>query len=259
MGYHVIKPPEHLAEYIRFFWVLESDVPYQHHAVADGHAEMIFHYSGTFTEVIHGREESSWISGVQAQSQRSRTFQTGTGFGIFGVYLYPYMLSTLFNIPAHVLSNEMPDLQTLLGSEGRELEEKIMLVDNHQARVKILSEFIEKKIIQRNSPLDKMSIAIRHTLERDGQVSVQHMANDFGLSVRQFERSFKKYSGFSPKLYTRIVRFSNAVKTYRTKDVSLTTIAYACGYYDQAHFNEDFKTFAGVTPTKYFQSIQIDS
>lgn len=258
MGYHVINPPVHLADYVRCFWVLESDVPYQHHAVADGLAEIVFHYRGTFNEIVGGHETSSWLSGVQAQSQRARQFVTKTGFGIFGVYLYPYALATLFNIPAHVLSNEMPDLQCLLGNEGNVLEEQVMLAADHQSRIQIVSDFIERKIIARSSPIDKMSLAVRSTIYREGQLSVGTMAQDFGLSIRQFERSFKKCAGFSPKLYMRIARFSNAIRTYNAQDTTLTALAYACGYYDQAHFIEDFKTFSGVSPKVYFRSMRDD-
>ncbi|RAW03006.1 helix-turn-helix domain-containing protein [Pseudochryseolinea flava] len=258
MGYHVIKPPQHLANYVRCFWILEGDIPYQHHALADGLAEMVFHYHGTFNEIVDNREELSWRSGVQAQSQYARRFVTHSAFGIFGVHLYPYTLTTLFNIPPEAMSGEMPDLYSLLGHEGTLLEEQVMVASDHQARVEILSRFIERKLRQCNSPLSKMSIAVKQTLERRGQISVKEMAAEYGVSVRQFERSFKQFAGFSPKLYTRIVRFSNAVHTYKNAPTTLTDLAYTFGYYDQAHFIEDFKTFSGVSPRQYFTSIKHD-
>jgi AraC-like DNA-binding protein len=34
---------------------------------------------------------------------------------------------------------------------------------------------------------------------------------------------------------------------------TLTRIAYGCGYYDQAHFNREFKEYTGLTPGTYRQ------
>jgi AraC-like DNA-binding protein len=256
MGFHIIKPPSKLADYIRCFWVLDSDVPYQHYAVADGLAEMVFHYRGSFQEIKNGKEESSWLSGVQAQSQRARQFVTRTGFGIFGVYLYPFALSKIFSRPADAFSNEMPDLHCLLGKEGDILEEKIMLARDHHERVQIVSAFIEDRITRNYTPLDKITAAVRHVLDQDGQVSIRKVAEEFGLSVRQFERSFKKSAGFNPKLYSRIVRFSSAIKVYKEQSTTLTTVAHACGYYDQSHFIEDFRMFSGVSPKAYFNVLR---
>jgi AraC-like DNA-binding protein len=54
-------------------------------------------------------------------------------------------------------------------------------------------------------------------------------------------------------LYSRIIRFSAAIKAYQGQDTSLTAVAHACGYYDQSHFIEDFRMFSGVSPGLYFK------
>ncbi len=72
------------------------------------------------------------------------------------------------------------------------------------------------------------------------------------LCTRQFERRFKEYSGFSPKLFSRITRFQSSLDSFGNKDKSLTDIAYDCDYYDQSHFINDFKEFSGYHPSQYF-------
>jgi len=78
------------------------------------------------------------------------------------------------------------------------------------------------------------------------------LANDYFLSERQFERQFRKFSGFSPKLFSRIVRFQSALTQYGNNEKSLTEIALETGYYDQSHFIHDFKEFSGYHPKQYF-------
>jgi transcriptional regulator GlxA family with amidase domain len=69
------------------------------------------------------------------------------------------------------------------------------------------------------------------------------------LSIRQFERVSKKRIGVPPKFFARLIRFS---KAYRMREnfpqMSWTSIAYNCGYFDQMHFIRDFKQFASVAP-----------
>ena len=225
--------------------------------MADGCAEMLFHYKGVFDEItIPNRVERSFTSGLHGPSQNYRRFTTNESFGIFGVYLYPFAIPGLFSIPTCELSDQAPDLDTLFGMEGRSLDEKMMLAKNNSRRVVILSSFLERKILANNKTQPAFSSVISDIIHSRGLAPVNELAKRSFLSVRQFERNFKLFSGFSPKLYSRIIRFQTATQQYGNVKKSLTDIAYDCGYYDQSHFIHDFKQFSGYHPKQYFSGKQ---
>ncbi len=257
MTYRTIPPAPELSRYVRFFWVLEGDAsaghPYIHRSLADGCCEMIFHYKGQFDELLDdGSLISSLYSGVSGPSQKFSRFSTRESFGIFGAYLYPYSISLLCGVPAAELTNNLPDLRAVSGQEGADLEEQIMLAYDTHARVKILENFITLKLSLYKHYQPSVISAIRYVIRMKGIVHINEIAAQHYLSTRQFERNFKSWAGFNPKLYARIIRFQAATNEYKYKQKSLTEIAYQCGYYDQSHFIHDFKEFSGYHPKQYF-------
>ena len=257
MKYFTITPPPTLAPYVRYFWVLEGeatvDKPYVHRSMADGCAELIFHYAGIFDELNdNGVVEKSFSSGFSGQSQRYRRFVIKQNFGIFGVYLYPFAIPQLFSISGPDIKNQMLDLKTAMGSVGTELEERMMLARDNNSRAKIIIKFLEGTIVQSRNAQPGVFDAIKYIIQTNGMDRVDAVAERAFRSTRQFERNFKHYSGFSPKLFSRIVRFQSALSEYNSQDKSLTRIAHDCGYYDQSHFIQDFREFSGYNPRKYF-------
>lgn len=253
MNYYTIAPSPALSPYVRFFWVLESDEPYCHRSMADGCVEIIFHYKGSFDEItMPGKVEKSFTAGLHGPSQNYRRFTINESFGIFGAYLYPFAIPHLFSIPTSELSDQMPDLASLFSADGKELEEKIMLAASNRQRVSILSSYLEKKLLKSNFRHPAFFSVISNIIHSKGLMPVDELAKRSFLSTRQFERNFKNFSGFSPKLYSRIIRFQSATQQYGTCFKTLTDIAYDCGYYDQSHFIHDFKQFSGYHPKQYF-------
>ncbi|MBN9295761.1 MAG: AraC family transcriptional regulator [Filimonas sp.] len=257
MRYYTIQAPQVLAPYVKCYWVLEDELPsnssYVYRSMADTCVEMVFHYRGTFDELTaDNTTRSSFKAGLNGQTSHYNRFVTHESFALFGVYLYPFALPALFNISAEAVSNEMPDLQQLLGSEGKQLEEQVMLAATNQVRADILSSFFIKKLSKSDNPVQPIFSSVMYLLQAQHAVNITTLANDYFLSMRQFERKFKACAGFTPKLYARIARFQQALKQYGSKQKSLTRIAYDCGYYDQAHFIHDFKSFSGHNPQHFF-------
>lgn len=227
--------------------------PYIYRSMADSCCEMIFHYKGVFSRVNEDMEPRSIIQGPSRMYQR---YETGEDFGIFGVYLYPFAINRIFGIPAVELAGHQPDLPSFLAQEGRDLEERIMLATDNMERCRVLSAFLEAKLLKNNRhSISHVHGAVREMIHADEIPDVRKLASKYCLSVRQFERHFKELSGFSPKLYNRITRFGKAMNQYGFEGKTLTDVAYECGYYDQSHFIHDFKEFSGYHPGAYFAGL----
>jgi AraC-like DNA-binding protein len=257
VNYYTLPPSETLKPYVRCFWVLTHDLAadepaYVYRSVADGCVEMVFHYQGDFAEIVNDGHEKGWKAGMHFQSGVYRRFITAQNFGIFGAYVYPYAIPQLLNMPSSEVTGEMLDVKELFGADGHRLEEEMMLAIDNASRARILSVFLEKRLLF--SPVKDANIitAIHQVINHTPNIgTVNALADRFALSTRQFNRKFQEYAGFSPKMYLRLMRLRSALNQYGS-DKSLTQIALGCGYYDQSHFIHDVKTFTGYHPGHYF-------
>ncbi|MGG7664153.1 helix-turn-helix domain-containing protein [Dyadobacter sp. BHUBP1] len=257
MNYHTIQPPAKLAEYIQFFWVLEGSAtaqkPFHHRVLAESAPEWIFYCKGQFELSGAGPERhrtpASCLSG---QMQHFKKLFTTSDFCLFGVYLFPYAIPAVFNLPAHVLSDETVDTRTLLGEEGQMLEEIVFGAPDHIARAMLVSEFMLQRLARSKEVNSPVFTSIRRILHSSAALSIPELADECYLSRRHFERKFIHYAGYSPKQFQRIARFNTVIKGFEQPPLSLTEIAHRCGYYDQSHFIHDFRLFSGYNPKAFF-------
>lgn len=253
MDYGIIQPPKQLADYVRFYWFIEGNLPYVHHAFAYPCPELIFCYKGDFKYSVGLHAEQTLTSGIFGQAETfSRVVLDNKNFGILGVYLYPHAFLQLFNVPANELTNQHADIKSLLGMDGQVLEEQIMQAGNTHQRVKLVSDFLRARLKNVKTEHTAISSSIKTILKAHQGGSIKALADNNFLSLRQFERRFKELSGFNPKLFLRIMRFNSVLnKGFLYK--SLTEIGMECGYYDQSHFIHDFQQFSGLSPKEYFR------
>jgi AraC-like DNA-binding protein len=145
----------------------------------------------------------------------------------------------------------MLDMDTFLGGKGAGLNEQMAAASNTRQRLKTITSFLENQLARHYVKETVITRAVQFIRTQQTAVDLDLLSAQCFLSSKQFERRFKEWAGFMPKLYARIIRFETALNKYDS-DRRLTGIAHECGYYDQSHFIRDFKEFAGLPPARYF-------
>ncbi|RBL89973.1 helix-turn-helix domain-containing protein [Chitinophaga flava] len=182
--------------------------------------------------------------------EQSVTLDLGQRHMALGVAFKPGGLFRLLNIPMPEMHEQDFDTRLLLGNEVDEINEQLQEnTHDWDLMVRIVESYLLKKLY-RLKPSLPVDIVMDNLVAQAGNVTIEQLASDACVSVRQFERKCVERTGMSPKRYARLIRFC---KAYHLKeinpDATWTRIAHLSGYYDQMHFIRDFKEFAGITPS----------
>jgi len=85
-----------------------------------------------------------------------------------------------------------------------------------------------------------------------GLCSLDEVLEDLNVSARTLERGFMRMMGVTPKTYLRIIRWNSVLHDLKLhKGRPLVHTALDFGYYDQAHFINDFKKLYGSPPSQF--------
>ena len=88
-------------------------------------------------------------------------------------------------------------------------------------------------------------------------LTLEELASTADLSPKYFCRFFQNMTNKSPISYLNYYRIECAcMKLINEPEVSITDIAYDCGFNDLSYFIKTFRKYKGTTPNKYIKSYQ---
>lgn len=95
--------------------------------------------------------------------------------------------------------------------------------------------------------IQKACLMIRENLENE--LSIQEIADSFGLSYSNFRKLFKTYTKISPSTYQQGLKLQRAKELLTSTKLSIKEIAYRLNFESPDYFSAKFKAKIGVKPS----------
>jgi AraC-like DNA-binding protein len=164
-----------------------------------------------------------------------------------GAQLRPGAAQALFGVPADELAWRHVRLDDLWGPSVAPIREQLM-----ECPVEQRLDVFEGILAERLPHVRALHPAVARALEQFTAISNVHdVVRGSGYSHRTFISLFRRSVGLTPKRYCRVLRFVRALRRVSAGHESWVRLATAAGFSDQAHFNREFREFAGMTPGEY--------
>ena len=224
-------------------WHERADGPVRRSELPGGRIVLVISFGPTLD--VDGRRFGSFVAGLH--DTPALTEHAGEGHGI-QAYLTPLGARRLLGMPMGELTGRVVELEDLVGPRAHELAERLADPPDWHARFALLERVIAERAIEARPVPPELEHAWRRLQRTD--VSIGALADEIGWSRRHLAATVREEIGMPPKPLARLLRFERAVDRLRD-GAALADAALDCGYYDQAHFNRDFRRFAGCTPTEY--------
>jgi len=219
--------------------------------IPDGHSEIVFMLAGSFTRwnidtpAERAQMAASYVIGGRSKSVFTQS--TG-GLRLAGVKLDPRALRALLGMPLSEFRDSTVACADLGVRALSELEEGIAnLRSIDQLAIAFDRFFLRRPHASREED------AVSHLLERiratRGSQSILQWAREHRVDPRTLERRFVAQTGMVPKQFARIERFKHSYHGLSTQQSKGR--AYLEPYYDESHFNREFRHFLGMSPMNW--------
>ena len=83
------------------------------------------------------------------------------------------------------------------------------------------------------------------------KITLDYLSTELNIHPVHISRDFSKHFNCSLGCYLRKIKVEKALSLLSNKDLSLTSIAFDCGFADQSHFLRCFKNITGFKPSEY--------
>jgi AraC-like DNA-binding protein len=251
-----IAPRATLRPFIKQLWVSNwggQRAGTREHVLPTGQMHLVFRLSGPPLRIFRDDADlvGSTIAGPVVGGARTSFYVKEIGAPVLsvGVQLLPGAAQALFGVSAGELADRHTPASELLGAHADSILQQLCEESDPMRQLVRLESLLEARLPR----VHGLHPGVAEILGAFAHASrVDDMVHESRYSHRAFIALFRQATGLSPKRYARLMRFQELMAALRdAHDGSLSELALAAGYSDQAHMNREFREFAGLTPMQY--------
>lgn len=167
-----------------------------------------------------------------------------------GIHFHPGGAAQLLGLPLGSLGAQALSA-TEVGAFGIErLCDRLQAVAETPLRMTILEDWLLENAGRQQAQAGLVQQTLPVLIQ--GKLDMTEVEQLYGVSRRKLERVFRDEAGISPGKLRTLIRVKQARYLIKTRhELTLTEIAHQCGYYDQAHFNRQFRQVTQQKPGDY--------
>jgi AraC-like DNA-binding protein len=261
MRYWRIAPDPRLAAHVVCYWMVESTAEGARHPaddsqslmIPDGHAEIVLNRADAgFTRWKLDDPGSvdvmrrSYLIGGRSHSVSTRSLAP---LKLAGVKLDPRFLHRLIGVPLDDFRDRTLTLRDLGHRALHDLEDAVANARDAATVMTSFDAFFLERLELAEARERAVDGLLRRIHDARGNLSIMRWAREAGVDARHLERRFCRGLGMTPKRYARVIRFKHAYRQLLAAGRGTAALAPHLGdYYDQSHFNREFRYFTGVAP-----------
>ena len=246
------RPAPTLRDFLTSFYVVEASRPLVDHTHPEW-ANIRLVLSGTWrTCPVDGPPDPIRTATLYGPTDCTRRVEASGGVMI-GIGLTPVGWFRLIVNDARLYANRVAGLEDVFGAEAGAIVPDLLALPEEAARIAYLTGFLERRI---GAPSHDEALvrAVHAALLANDYSNVAALAEALGTTERTLHRACLRSFGFPAKRLLRRQRFLRALEaTSHRLDQPLSRI-FGDEYYDQPHFNREFRKYMGMTPLAYFRS-----
>jgi len=257
--FHHYVPAKPLSDFIEFFWYANHKPPkIKERILPGGTVEFVIRLSKDRTNVFQSKDLSKArsCSGSVITGPQSEFFvlDKSEQDELLGVHFKPGGAFPFFGTPVDKLLNDHVSLDSVWGHAAESMRSELLEASTVNVKFQILERRLLERALKSFPRHQAVAFAMKELSRGPASKSLSAIADEINLSTKRLAQLFNREIGMTPKLFTRVQRFQEALKTIGNRNsVDWLNLALESGYYDQAHFNHDFLEFSGINPTTYLE------